>query len=635
MHSAEAQSLDQYERFRQKTVPGLLMERAHETPKLVAYRAKRRGIYLERTWKELFETVSKCAMQLADLGLGPGKALALMGDPCEEYVIAEYAAQALGALTYGIYPTSSQKELEYLLEDGQALIFVAENHEYADRVLPLVGRLGHLKHVVVIDIKGMFGYDHPALLSFEKLVSDGELALSKRPDGIEQSIRSIKPSDPLSISYTSGTVGVPKGALITHGKHLAAACTILDRYPLIAATSHRTVVYLPLCHMIGKEVAMTLPLLAPLVPHYGEHIEDLEQTIFETAPTVLFTVPRYLQKFASRILVAIQHSSTLKRGFYRAAVRFGRRHMRRKWESNEPFYSRVAYSTCYQAVFRPILNKIGFNKLRLLVSVGAPLSPELAALWQIYGVNLSDAYGQTETGGAFISAQGSHYPRPGDVGTPPTGWEVQLAANGEILVRGKDAFEGYWKNPELTQSVIDAGGWLHTGDTGEWTPQGQLKIKDRVRDVITTSGGKTISPTFVENALRSSPYLSEAIVFGHGRKYLTALVELDFDTVSAWARRNGVVYTSFAELCGHEAVRALIEQEIEKANGDLARVEQVKTFRIIPRELDPWHDGEPITPTRKIKRDLLYQKFQDLVESMYTEKQEEALVASEVGDVLT
>jgi len=156
-----------------------------------------------------------------------------------------------------------------------------------------------------------------------------------------------------------------------------------------------------------------------------------------------------------------------------------------------------------------------------------------------------------------------------------------------------------------------------------------------VRDVITTSGGKTISPTFVENALRSSPYLSEAIVFGHGRKYLTALVELDFDTVSAWARRNGVVYTSFAELCGHEAVRALIEQEIEKANGDLARVEQVKTFRIIPRELDPWHDGEPITPTRKIKRDLLYQKFQDLVESMYTEKQEEALVASEVGDVLT
>jgi long-chain acyl-CoA synthetase len=617
------------------TVPELLLQKAQQAPHEVAYRAKKRGIYHERTWKELFELVAICATGLKKLGLEKGRSLALMGDPCEEYVIAEYAAQALGAITYGIYPTSSQKELKYLVGDGEAFIFVAENHEYVDRVLPLLGTLEHLKHVVVIDIKGMFGYDHPSLLAFNKLLETGEPDFRASPQDIELSIRRITPSDPLSIMYTSGTVSEPKGALISHGKHLAAACTVLDRYPILSQMNHRTVIYLPLCHMVGKEMAMTLPLLARIVPHFGEHIEDLEQTIFETAPTMLFTVPRYLQKFASKVLVGIQHSSPLKRFVYHAAMRVGRRHIRSLWEGKKNGLFRLAYLLSYQAVFRPILNKIGFDKLRLLVSVGAPLSAELAALWQIYGVNLSDAYGQTETGGAFISAQPGYFPRPGDVGNPPAGWEVTLADDGEILVRGQDIFEGYWKNPELTGKVIDRNKWLHTGDTGEWTAEGRLKIKDRLRDIIVTSGGKTISPTYIESALKASPYLSEVVVFGHNRKYLTALVELDFETVSAWARLKGITYTGFIDLCERDAVKDLIGGEIEKANADLARVEQVKTYRIIPKELDPWHDGEPITPTRKVKRDLMYQKFRDLVESMYTERGEAALVASEVGDMLT
>jgi long-chain acyl-CoA synthetase len=616
-------------------MPELLLQKAQQVPHEVAYRAKKRGIYLERTWKELFASVALCAKGLEKLGLGKGRTLALMGDPCEEYVIAEYAAQALGAITYGIYPTSSQKELKYLVEDGEAFIFVAENHEYVDRVLPLLGTLKHLKHIVVIDTKGMFGYDHPSLLSFSKLLETGEPDFRASPQGIELSIRQIKPSDPLSIMYTSGTVSEPKGVLISHGKHLAAACTILDRYPIVSQMNHRTVIYLPLCHMAGKETAMTLPLLARMVPHFGEHIEDLEQTIFETAPTMLFTVPRYLQKFASKILVGIQQSSPLKRLAYHAAMRVGQRHIRCLWEGKRNSLLRLAYLLAYQAVFRPILNKLGLDKLRLLVSVGAPLSVELAALWQIYGANLSDAYSQTETGGAFISAQPDYFPRPGDAGSPPAGWEVRLADNGEILVRGKDIFEGYWKNPELTAQVIDEEGWLHTGDTGEWTAQGHLKIRDRLRDIIVTSEGKTISPTYIESALKASPYLSEVVVFGHDRTYLTALVELDLETVSAWARLKGITYTGFIDLCESNAVKDLVGREIEKANADLSRVEQVKAYRIIPKELDPWHDEEPVTPTRKVKRDLMYQTFRDLVESMYTEGGEAALVASEVGDMLT
>jgi long-chain acyl-CoA synthetase len=243
-------------------------------------------------------------------------------------------------------------------------------------------------------------------------------------------------------------------------------------------------------------------------------------------------------------------------------------------------------------------------------------------------------YGQTETAGAIIAGQGQRFPRPGNIGVPPSGWQVKFGENSEILVKANDIFEGYWNSPELTKEVLDDDGWLHTGDVGEWTPEGNLKIVDRVRDIIVTSGGKTLSPTYIENGLRSSAYISEAVVFGHKRKYISVLIEIDFETVSAWARLNDIPYTGFTSLSQHPEVLQLIGTEIEKSNQDLARVEQVKTFRVIPKELDPEEEGEPITPTRKVKRELMYKKFQELIDSMYSDK-EEKLVASEIGNLLS
>jgi len=560
--------------------------------------------------------------------------LALMGDPCEEYMICELAAEAVGAITYGIYPTSSQKEVHYLMEDGEACIFIAENQEYADRILPLFDQLSFLKTIVVIDYQGMFMYEHPSLISYEKLLQDGEKQLTLNPGVFREMVNRVKPSDAVFIVYTSGTTGNPKGALISHGKHLAGTYNIIDRFSVLAARAHRTVVYLPLCHILGKDVAITLPLLSRMVPHYGEDIEDLGRTIFETAPTVLFTVPRYLQKFVSNIIVGIDNSSPLKKYLYRISLRIGRQYMKEVWEGRKSPLFKILYFLAYHLSFRPILNKIGFDQLKIALSGGAPLPSEVMALWQIYGVALSEMYGQTETGGAIITGQGEAFPRPGNIGVPPSGWEVRLGENGEILVKGEDIFEGYWNKPDLTKEVIDEEGWLHTGDVGEWTPEGNLKIVDRVRDFIVTSGGKTLSPTYIENALRSSPYISEAVVFGHNRKYISALIEIDFETVSAWARLNNITYTGFTSLADHAGIFKLIATEIEKTNQDLARVEQVKRFRIIPKELDPEEEGEPITPTRKVKRELMYEKFGTLVETMYSDK-EERLVAAEIGDVLT
>jgi len=626
-------STEKYEELRKKTIPGLLLERANQTPDDVAYRAKKLGIYQQRTWTELRNRVAACALGLRELGLKHADRLALMGDPCEEYMICELAAEAVGAVTYGIYPTSSQKELRYLMEDGEACIFVAEDQEYVDRILPLFEQLPRLETILVIDYQGMFMYDHPYLIPYEKLIEDGEKQGMLNPGVFEEMVNRVKPTDGVFIVYTSGTTGNPKGALISHGKHLAGTYNIIDRFPILAERPHRTVVYLPLCHILGKDVAVTLPLLTRIVPHYGEDIEDLGQTIFETAPTVMFTVPRYLQKFVSNIIVSMDNSSWLKRKFYQLSLKVGRRYIMNVWVKKIDIFLSLLYFFCYHISFRPILNKIGFDKLQLAVSGGAPLPSEVMGLWQIYGVSLTEMYGQTETAGAIISGQDQHFPRPGNIGVPPAGWEVRLAENGEILVRGNDIFEGYWNKPELTEEVIDKEGWLHTGDVGEWTQEGNLKIVDRVRDIIVTSGGKTLSPTYIENALRASPYISEAVVFGHNRKYISALIEIDYETVSGWARLNDIPYTGFTSLTQRPEVIKLLGAEIEKHNQDIARVEQVKTFRIIPKELDPEEEGEPITPTRKVKRELMYKKFQELVESMYSDR-EERLVAAEIGDIL-
>jgi long-chain acyl-CoA synthetase len=284
------------------------------------------------------------------------------------------------------------------------------------------------------------------------------------------------------------------------------------------------------------------------------------------------------------------------------------------------------------AAFRPLLNKLGFDALTLVISGGAPLPPETMALWQIWGVNVCEIYGQTEEAGAIITGQRERFPRPGDVGTLGPGWELKLDDSGEILIRGAHVFESYWGNEAATREVRADDGWLRTGDVGEWK-DGRLRLVDRARDFMVTAGGKTLAPATIENALRASPYVAEVAVFGHARKYLTALVEIDYETVADWARTHDIAYAGFTSLAGHPRVTALIGAEVERANTQLARVEQIKAFRILPKALDPEEEGEPVTPTRKVKRAQMYARFRDLVESMYGDA-EERLLAAEAGDVL-
>jgi long-chain acyl-CoA synthetase len=565
----------------------------------------------------------------SQFGVGRGTSVAIVGNPCPEWTVADLATQSLGAVTYGIYPTSAPAEVRYLLDHGGARVVVVEDQEHLDKVLAVLDACPGVAGVVVIDTRALFMYRHPRVHRFADVEASGRAAASVA--ALATMAAAVRADDAATIVYTSGTTGNPKGALYRHGQHLAACGNILAHYPLLTQGRHRVVAMLPLCHTMGRDTVITMPLLADIVPHYPESIDTVAETLYEVAPTFVFTVPRYLQKFAAHLLVGIDASSPLKRAAYRSAMALsrgataapGRSERSGVWGAISGLPMKL---TGRVVVFRWLLEKVGFARVRLLLSSGAPLPPAVATLWQAWGVNVCEAYGQTETGGALVSGQRGPYPRPGDVGLPAPNIELTLGAGGEVLVRGPDLFAGYWRDAEATAATY-RDGWLVTGDLGERLADGSLRLVDRKKDILVTAGGKNVSPAQIETCLRASPFISEAAVFGDGRKYLAALVELDGETVAEWARERGLVHTGYASLAAHPEVHRLLEAEIDKANSDLARVEQVKAFRILPRELDPEQEGEPVTPTRKVKRRLMLERYQDLVESMFASDEERRITA--------
>src|SRR5207302_2059900 len=527
-----------FEALRASTMPGLLAERARTRPERVAFRAKELGIWRETTWRELAARVAALACGLArEYRIAAGETVAIIGNPCPEWTIADLATQALGAITYGIYPTSAPGEVRHLLQHGGASLIVAEDQEHLDKTLEVLDQCPNVRAVLVVDTRALFMYRHPRVRPLAEVEHRGGEALAGEPDALDRFARTLSPDAPATIIYTSGTTGHPKGAVDRHGPHLAACANIIEHCPTLA-----------------------------------------------------------------------------------------RRARDRRWTGGNGRAVSLPAALARALVFRWLLDKVGFARVELVISSGAPLPAAVAALWQAWGVNLCEAYGQTETGGALVSGQRGPYPPPGDVGDVAPNMAVTLDGDGEILVTAPEFFGGYWRDPDATQALYREGK-LATGDVGEWTGGRALKLVDRKKDILITAGGKNVSPSHVENRLRASPYISEAAVFGEGRKYLVALVEADAETIAEWARERGVVHTGYASLVAHPDVVGLIETEVRRANDELTRVEQVKAFRLLPRELDPELEGEPVTPTRKVKRRVMAERYGPLVESMYAGDEERRIAA--------
>jgi long-chain acyl-CoA synthetase len=602
-----------------KTVPQLFLDRVAQRAENVAFRYKDFGLYQEVTWRRYHDEVKAFAYGLAALGVEPGDRIAVMGDPCFEYFVADMAALSLGAITFGIYTTCSVSEVRHQIENSGAKIFIAENQEYVDKVLEIEDFSDELKHIIVADMRAMFLYRDERVLSFDAVKAAGCELEAKQPGLFEERIRTLKPDDIAVFVYTSGTTGPPKAAMITHRDLMVGMVnTYLQGFPELEIGEHRIVTHLPLAHLVERSMSLCLMLIADVLPHIGEEVDNLRETLTEVEPTFFHAVPRIWEKIASQIQVNIERSDPIKRCAYHGAMKLAERYTHYRWSKRRPpLWLEGAYRLARLFVFKPMLMKVGLHKLQAALTAGAPIPPAIQALWQIWGVNLRNLYGITEH--TLVLCQSDPFQEPGDAGVPLYPKEVLLGADGEILVRGPGMFAGYWRNEEATRQAIQDG-WFHTGDVADFMANGHFRIIDRKKDIMITAGGKNIAPSEIENLIKSSSYISEVILFADGRKFPSALIEIDFDTVADWARQNAVVYTGFTSLAQHPRVVDLIGRELEKANTQLARVEQVKKFRIIPKELDP-EEGDT-TPTRKVKRRHIYEMFKDLVEDMYRDNQE-------------
>lgn len=575
-------------------------------------REKFKGIWQEISWKQYLEKVRLFCLGLTELGMRRGDHASILGENCPQWLYADVAIQALGGVSVGIYPTNSAEQVRYLLDHSESRFVVVKDQEQADKVLAVQRELPRLQKIIVIDMKGMRHYEDELIIGFQDVEELGRRCHAREPHLFEELVSAVRPDDVAFIVYTSGTTGPPKGAMISHRNvlHQALYCT----QPILRFTSDDSVLsYLPLCHILERNVSMTMPLIFGFTINFAESIETVQQNIQEISPTFFAAVPRILEKLHSAVRIKLGDTTWFKRSVYKLFEPVGKKAADYRMKKERmPLGLLLPYAVGYLCSFRSIRDKLGLAKCRLLMSGGAPIAPEILDFFRGIGVETVEMYGLTETCGTVA---GPHVVvKYGSVGEPARGLELVLAEDGEILIRGDSIFSGYYRDEAATRETI-IGGWLHTGDVGQLDDDGHLYIVDRKKDIIITSGGKNISPSEIENKMKCSPFIKEAIVIGDRRKYLTALVQIDYDNVGNWAQAAKVPYTTYQSLARNPSVHELIQGEISKVNDTLANVETIKKFKILEKELD--QDDEELTATQKVKRKVIGKRFEREINEMY------------------
>jgi len=594
-----------------KTLPRLLVEKAALYRDRVAMREKYKGIWQEITWNQYLERVRIFALGLKNLGMVQGDHGSILGENCPEWIFADLAFQSLRCISVGIYPTNSAEQVLYILEHSQSRFVVVKDQEQADKVLAVKDSLPELKSIIVIDTKGLRHYNDPILISYEEVETIGSQVNEQDPELYEKLIDLTQPEDVALIVYTSGTTGHPKGAMINHCGFIHGI--LYGMQPILHFTEKDSLLsYLPLCHILERALSVAMPLVFGYTINFAESIDTIQQNIQEISPTFFAAVPRILEKMHSNVQIKLQDSTRFKRFMYHFWQPVGQKVSRYRLNRQRvPIPWLLAYALGYLWCFRSARDKLGMLSTRCLMSGGAPIAPEVLSFYRGMGVFTVEMYAMTECG---VISGPHHKIKIGSVGEPCEAMECRLADDGEILVKGDAVFNGYHRDPEATAEIL-RDGWLHTGDVGQMDEDGHLYIVDRKKDIIITSGGKNISPSEIENKIKCSPYIKEAIVIGDGKKYLSALIELEYDNVGNWAQKNKIAYTNYKSLAENKAVFELIKNEIDVANDAFARVEAIKKFRIMEKQLD--QDDEELTATQKVKRKVIAERFKKEIDELY------------------
>ena len=603
------------------TVASRVRDRGRQMPDRIAMREKNFGIWQEVSWADYWDSAELVGHALLALGIEPGDRVAVHSENRCEWLYADVGAISVRATTVGLYPTNPAAEVAYLLSNSGARVLIAEDQEQLDKALDVLDQLPELEKIIYLEPRGIrYRYTDPKLISWDDFLALGGRHRDADPDAVNRRMAEATDDDILTLVYTSGTTGPPKGAMLTVTdvefciKVLVADGGFTSPPP---SPADITLSYLPLCHIAERIFTTWFSACAGIQVHFAESIETVQDNLREVQPTILFGVPRIWEKMLAAVRIRIDSATWLKRmssqfwlrvadGIAETLVRNGGRHT---------VSTRVRYAIGWVCYYRSLRDRIGLRKVRYASSGAAPVAPEVLRFFMGIGVPMHELYGMTENT-AIATANRPGRVKLGTVGEPHEGIELRIdETTGEILTRHPGTFAGYWKNPEATAKTIDADGWLHTGDVGEWVDGTYLKITDRMKDIIITAGGKNVAPSEIENALKASPYIKEAIVIGDGRKYLTALIGIELDTVGHWAQTRKLPYTTYRDLGEKKEVLALVQSIVDEVNERFARVEQMKKFTMLPKELD--HEDGELTATQKVKRKAIATMFADMVEGMY------------------
>ncbi|MFO7962224.1 MAG: AMP-binding protein [Nitriliruptoraceae bacterium] len=610
-----------------RTLPTRIRARAGTDPDRVAMREKRFGLWQDITWAEYWDKVSTVAHALVSLGVQPGDRVAVHSENRPAWLYSDLGTIAVRGITMGLYPTNPSAEVSYLLRDSGSKVLIAEDQEQVDKALEVEHECPDLEWIVYLEPRGVREYDNPKLMDWPTFLERGRVHREQHPDLLDRLAADAEPDDVVTLIYTSGTTGPPKGAMLTNANVEFATRTLITEggfYDPPASGDDVILSYLPLCHVAERAATTWTNAEAGVTVHFAESIETIQANLKEVQPTLFFAVPRIWEKIHAGIHVKMHAASRLKKltyGFWmKVAERIGDTVVANG--GNHTLTTRILYGLGHPFLYRALRDRIGLRKVRAASSGAAPIAPEVLKFFFGIGVPIYEIYGMTENA-AVATVNRPGRVKLGTVGEPHPSIELRIDdETGEILTRHPANFAGYWNKPDKTMETIDSDGWLHTGDVGVWVDGTHVKIVDRIKDIIITAGGKNISPSEIENSLKTSPYIKEAVVIGDQRPYLTALIGIELDMIGDWAQRRNIPYTTYRDLTIKPEVLQLIQTAIKDTNERFARVENIRKFRMMPKELD--HEDGEMTATQKVKRSALNDIFGELVEDMYANRTEHA-----------
>ena len=595
-----------------QTVPAKFKAAVSRWGDRVAMRKKEYGLWKDITWNQYDRNVSRVACALMSLGLQKGDCASIIGDNCPEWVYADLGIQCCGAATAGVYSTNAWQQVEYVISNSESKFFFVENEEQLDKWFHFRDRVPGLEKIIVWDTEGLHKFKDPMVMTFDQLLELGTEKEQENPGLLDAAIERIDPEEISVLIYTSGTTGPPKGAMLSHKNCVWMGRAITSNNPMY--DTDEIMSFLPLCHIFEQLFTILAHFDVGHVVNFIESMDTITDNMVEISPTVGHAVPRIWEKYYSAILIRMADATWFKRVVFNQAIKVGRRRASLMMNFKPvPLPLQMQYKLAHFAVFRKLKERLGFDRIRVAYSGAAPIAPEILRFFHSIGMNLVEGYGQTEGTGVTTTAKIGQV-KLGTVGVPLEGVEIKIAEDGEILVRSPGVFKGYFKNPKATaETIVD--GWLYSGDVGSIDEDGYLSISDRKKDIIVTAGGKNITPQYIENKLKSSLYINDAVVIGDKRKFLSCLIIIDEDNVVKFAQDNKIQFSTYKDLTAHEQIKALIDREIRRVNETLSRVEQIKKSTILPKKLYE-EDGE-MTPTMKVKRNVINKAFGDLIEAMY------------------